>query len=481
MPGGDHCSVPRCTSDRRQDKTISFHVFPGSPVTRSGSVRSVSQSEQETRKKWINAIRRDFTIVPYSTVVCSEHFKDDDYVQGEKKFGARLKAGAVPSVFHWTEPVKRTTSACGHSPPRKAVKKRKSDSAKLKLDPTENTTLRDVVEEAHAAIDDVGSNICLEFFSLAGFEDSDSDIQYYTGFPSIATFDACVNYLRLDDQAETMVWHCRKSIVDAVSCSTRSKIPGGGPKCKLWREKFFLTMVLLRRGTDIRMLADLYRVDSQTVSQVASAMINYMYLRLGVIPIWPQLSQVAENLPAVFKELYPSTFMIIDVTEIQCETALSFPAQSQLHNSCKPLTTLKGLVGMTPGGTVAFVSKLFDGSISNRELTIKSRFLEMLAEAGHGASLVADKDFNIKDLLIPLGVSLNILTFERSGKQIAPEDGQSIAKPLIHVERLTEHIKEYNIFSSTIPAALYPVVNEMWSVCSLLTRFQEVLSLTDLE
>ena len=73
-------------SDRRQDKNVLFHVFPGSSVTKTGGIRNISQDEQDTRKKWIHAIRRGekdtfFTIVPHSTVVYSEHFKDDAYVQ----------------------------------------------------------------------------------------------------------------------------------------------------------------------------------------------------------------------------------------------------------------------------------------------------------------------------------------------------------------------------------------------------------------
>ena len=101
-------------------------------------------------------------------------------------------------------------------------------------------------------------------------------------------------------------------------------------------------------------------------------MINYMYLlRLGMLPIWPEPSHVAERLPAVFKELYPTTFMIIDATELKCEIASSLPAQPQLYGSYTSHTTLKGLISMTPDDAVAFVSELFAGSISDRELTLK--------------------------------------------------------------------------------------------------------------
>ena len=178
-------------------------------------------------------------------------------------------------------------------------------------------------------------------------------------------------------------------------------------------------MVRLRRGIDMRMLADLYLVDTGMVSRVLSTMINYMYLlRLGMLPIWPEPSHVAERLPAVFKELYPTTFMIIDATELKCEIASSLPAQPQLYGSYTSHTTLKGLISMTPDDAVAFVSELFAGSISDRELTLKkSPFLDILPAAGYGTSIMADKGFDIQDLLVPYGVKLNIPPFNRVGSK----------------------------------------------------------------
>ncbi|XP_065196381.1 uncharacterized protein LOC135827875 [Sycon ciliatum] len=237
-------------------------------------------------------------------------------------------------------------------------------------------------------------------------------------------------------------------------------------------------MVRLRRGTDIRMLADLYLIDTGTVSRIITTMVNYMHLRLGMIPIWPRPSQVSERLPDVFKDLYPTTFLIIDATELKCEVASSLPAQSQLYSSYKTHTTLKGLIGMTPDGAVAFISELFTGSISDRELTIRSHFLDLLPAAGYGTSIMADKGFDIQDLLVPYGVKLNIPPFKRSGHQMALEDvqkTQQIAKLRIHVERLMERIKEFNIFSKIVPTTLFPIINQIWTACCLLILFQAPL------
>ena len=65
------------------------------------------------------------------------------------------------------------------------------------------------------------------------------------------------------------------------------------------------------------------------------------------------------------------------------------------------------LVGISPGGTITFVSKLYQGSISDRMVT-KSGLLGLL---GKGDSAMADRGFDIQDDLVPLGVKVNIPHF----------------------------------------------------------------------
>ena len=228
-----------------------FHNFPGSCVTKAGTPRVVSAEEEESRRGWLHAIRREekkgvFSVVPYSTVVCSNHFLESDYVQGVKKSGAKLKAGAVPSAFAWT--AKRTPSRKApleHSdheyPAAKRTKEPTGDALSHREALRKCTSLEKELAEAKGALDDVEAELCSKQFSLRRVEQSDSDIQYYTGFPSIVAFDACVRFLRL---SEGNVISCRSKSKD-----NRERSRGGGRKSKMTlREKFFITIVRLRQG-----------------------------------------------------------------------------------------------------------------------------------------------------------------------------------------------------------------------------------------
>lgn len=200
-----------------------------------------------------------------------------------------------------------------------------------------------------------------------------------------------------------------------------------------------------------------------------------MYLKFAQINIWPSREVITKTMPEVFKDKYPSTRVIIDCTEIKCEMPSSLLLNTELFSSYKNHTTLKGLIGIAPNGAVTFISQLYTGSISDREIVIRSGFLAQ--EFSEGDSVMADKGFSIQDLL-PLGTSLNIPPFLGQLEQMSAENvirTQQIASVRIHVERAINRIKNYKIWNGVIPLSLFGLVNQMWSICSFLSNLQDPL------
>ena len=292
----------------------------------------------------------------------------------------------------------------------------------------------------------------------------------------MAALTACANFLKLEP-GNVLTDRCKP-----MESESRRRASGGGWKSSFTLlEKIFLTLVRLRRGIDLRLIGDLYGVSESTISRIFKTMVNYMYLRLGMLPIWPNPEHVSAHLPRIFRELYPSTFIVIDATELRCEVASSLPAQSQLYSAYKSHTTVKGFLGMTPDGAVSFVSEFF-WRVHQWPWAGHQEPLSWLVASGYGTSLMADKGFDIQDLLVSSGVKLNIPPFKRAGQQMAPEDvqrTQRIAKVRIHIERLIERVKEFQILQKVSPVTLFPCVNQIWTVCCLLTLFQTRLVAAD--
>ena len=91
---------------------------------------------------------------------------------------------------------------------------------------------------------------------------------------------------------------------------------------------------------------------------------------------------------------------------------------------------------------------------------------------------MANCGFTIENLSTRLGVRLNIPPFLSQQEQMKGTkvvETQQIAFLGIHIERAICHAKEFNMLSSVIPALVATSANQIWTVCCLLTNFQNPL------
>ena len=102
---------------------------------------------------------------------------------------------------------------------------------------------------------------------------------------------------------------------------------------------------------------------------------------------------------------FPLVRIIIDCTEIYIEKPTTPSAQRATWSNYKQHNTIKAPVGISPDGIFTFVSKLWTGNSSNRQITEQSGFLDLLEP---GDSIMADKGFNIRDLAPKKRVLLNV-------------------------------------------------------------------------
>ena len=245
--------------------------------------------------------------------------------------------------------------------------------------------------------------------------------------------------------------------------------------------QLLLTLMRLRHNFGVKDLAARFCISKQSVSEVFNAWIDHMYIMLGAIPILPHLDEIISNMPAQFKSEFPRTLAIVDCTELKTQKPSSLKLQSQMYSDYKSGTTLKGLIACDPMGNIVFVSELFTGSMSDVVITKKSGFYKLLHQlmvAGYikeGDSIMADKGFTIGSELKTLGLHLNLPSFVSSGMQMSQSDvdlTQKIAAHRIHVERAICKIRTFKMVSHCIPPSIFGSINKVWTVCALLTLWQ---------
>ena len=190
------------------------------------------------------------------------------------------------------------------------------------------------------------------------------------------------------------------------------------------------------------------------------------------MPICPSKEEILETMPTSFKKTYPNTRCTIGCTELFCQSPSCLNTQSCLYLRYKSHVTCKGLVGIAPSWALIFVSQLYDGSISDKEIVSRSGFLknELWSD---GESVMADRGFTIHDELARVGVSLNITAFLGTRYYLTKAEvkaSQTIASIRIHVQRAIQRIKTYSIIGNETPLTLHGSINQIWTVICLLTN-----------
>ena len=222
-------------------------------------------------------------------------------------------------------------------------------------------------------------------------------------------------------------------------------------------------------------LANRFGISQPTVSRIFNTWINFLFFQFKNIPLWPPKELVSLNMPKPFKEKYPCTRIIVDATEIFVEQPAITELQQLTYSKYKSHNTYKGLIGILPSGAVTFVSDLYPGSISDKELTRKSGLLQLLES---NDSVMADRGFDIAEDLALIGVKLNIPPFMKGKEQLSNSElveTRRIASLRFHVERAMEQLKNFHIFDRALPASFRDTANQVFFVCAVLTNFNPPL------
>ena len=491
---GNYCCIPGCTSalyDKSGKKTeIGFFRIP---------------KNEPLRKKWVQAIKNvrrkggtdNFNVndPKKNYRVCEFHFKPEDlrltWGSGKKK----VIDGRLPSIFKSEE--KRTKHM--RPPPRERqplissseeseeiLSEEESIIEYADVEPnvevlSETDILRTEIQELKQKIQELEQhnislaeeNKCLKshtysyknvhknaelFRSATGLEEDSFDILYDFLNPG----EDCCN-IKFYDSSKRLSGETKED-----------KMPKSGPKPKLPPcEQFFMYLTWLKNGFTLSHCAWLFNISKATVSRYIITWTNFCYFSLGAIPIWPTRQQVDDVMPESFKRTYSTTRCIIDCTELFCQRPSSLAIQSSLYSHYKSHATYKGLLGISPSGAITFISQLFDGSISDKEIVRKSGILEKELR-NVGDSIMADRGFTIEDDLKPLSVHLNIPSFLGGRDQLSAaevKESQTIASVRIHVERAIQRVKKFRIIRNEIPLTLHGSVNQIWTVCCLLCNF----------
>ncbi|XP_052469828.1 uncharacterized protein LOC128026625 [Carassius gibelio] len=403
----EHCCVPLCSASSRYNTHLSFHHFP---------------KDTNLRAQWLHKIRRARFSVTTHTKVCSRHFHVKE-IHTTAKGRRVLAVGSVPSLFEWNN---YTTAS------RAGVWERRSRPPSPEPDPPgPDEDLEQPVMVPMVMDHDYGASRTIE-----------------------APTAKIVRVTRAKNTYATT------TTIESLSTRPTKLLP---------IDEFFLFLTYLSTGCTQRELGHRFNIHRATVSRIIVTWANFLYSLLGSVCIWMSPAAVKASLPPDFNGSYSDTQVVLDCTELRCQTPSSLLLQSEVFSNYKSHCTFKAMVGMSPHGALTFVSALFEGSMSDREVFRQSGITSLLTP---DMAIMVDKGFLVDDL-VPGPVHRPAFLSKRA--QMSEVDvlkTQSIARLRVHVERLIRRVKENKLFDTTIPLSIAGSINQIFTVACLLSNYQ---------
>ena len=123
-------------------------------------------------------------------------------------------------------------------------------------------------------------------------------------------------------------------------------------------QEFVMVLIKLRLNVPNLDLAYRFEVSLSTVSRVFKAWWEVLDVRLSPLISWPEREELWRTMPRCLQYSFgKATTIIIDCFEIYIDRPLNLLARAQTYSHYKSHNTVKVLIGITPQGSVCFVSK----------------------------------------------------------------------------------------------------------------------------
>ena len=124
-----------------------------------------------------------------------------------------------------------------------------------------------------------------------------------------------------------------------------------------------------------------YRFDTSlpTVSRIFQAWMTVMDIRLSALILRPEREDLWHTMPRCFQYSFrKKATVIIDCFEVFIEKPSNLLARAQTYSNYKSHNTVKVLIGISPQGSITFVSQAWGGRTSDKFLTENCGLLNKL-------------------------------------------------------------------------------------------------------
>ncbi|XP_077491950.1 uncharacterized protein LOC144102595 [Amblyomma americanum] len=219
-----------------------------------------------------------------------------------------------------------------------------------------------------------------------------------------------------------------------------------------------------------------FGLSETTVARIMVKNIPIITSELKRFIIWPSREDACRTMPMMVRRKYPTCMAIIDCTEVRIQKPLGYSARSKTYSHYKSSNTIKFMVSITPCGAISFVTKCWGRRASDKEIILKSGFLDKLQE---GDIVLADRGFLIREDVAHRGARLEVPALTRGKRQLSAkkvEDARHISRVRIHVERAIGRIEVFHILRDRLSITMLRHATDIVVICAAITNMKPRLA-----
>lgn len=242
-------------------------------------------------------------------------------------------------------------------------------------------------------------------------------------------------------------------------------------------DHLLLVLMKLRLGLTNRDISYRFQLSFSSVSKILNAWLpKFSSFVAQNLLYWPEKIALRQNMPNCFKKNYANCVCIIDCTEIFIERPFNLNARAKTWSNYKQHNTIKYFVGCAPTGAINFLSDGWGGRVSDKEITNKCGFLDLIETQDQ---ILADRGFTVGEEVACKGGVLVIPSFTKGKNQLSAQEvdqSRQIANVRIHIERVIGRMRKWHLLNTTIPISQVKLLDHiMVSIAGLVNLSDKIV------
>lgn len=242
------------------------------------------------------------------------------------------------------------------------------------------------------------------------------------------------------------------------------------------RKKVVLVLTKLKLNISFACLSVIFDYSPSSCTKYFYTVLHLLALALKPVVYWPTKDAILANMPKCFDK-YKNTRVILDCTEIKVQKCKCLKCRIRTYSHYKGSHTLKILIGITPAGTISFVSNAYGGRATDKAIFLKEN---VISKCDPHDAIMVDKGFMIENECAENFLKLIRPPFLKKKNQFSKEEAEQtadIARARVHVERAIQRIKLFNILNDQIEWFIIPHINDVINViCALVNLSPPILA-----